>query len=264
VALIASVRRPRQRRRARGCSLAALLVACRDCARRSQPPATGRTKPFGEIRSRGVFVGSRGRLLEGRIDVAVHSAKDMTSSDVEGLVVGVPAARGPARRALRRGELRPGMRMGLPGPQARNCSRPEPDIQSSRCAGTSTRDCVERGARSRHDVLAACGSTARPSAGPGIASILTAAGGGRGALALQRARERNRFAAAIDDGRRAVASRASAMHRRGRRRLSRPVGTPRRRRRLSWLRRTALGSARDGRRSRTARADAGGARLAGD
>ena len=43
-------------------------------------------------------------LLEGRIDVAVHSAKDMTSSDVEGLVVGAyTAARGSARRALRRG-----------------------------------------------------------------------------------------------------------------------------------------------------------------
>src|SRR5512133_2333080 len=41
-----------------------------------------RTKPFGQIGSRGVFVKElEEALLGGRIDVAVHSAKDMTSSD---------------------------------------------------------------------------------------------------------------------------------------------------------------------------------------
>ena len=41
-----------------------------------------RTRPFGEIGSRGVFVKElEEALLARRIDVAVHSAKDMTSSD---------------------------------------------------------------------------------------------------------------------------------------------------------------------------------------
>ena len=44
-----------------------------------------RTSPFGEIGARGVFVKElEEALLEGRIDVAVHSAKDMTSSDPRG------------------------------------------------------------------------------------------------------------------------------------------------------------------------------------
>jgi hydroxymethylbilane synthase len=48
-----------------------------------------RSRPFGEIGARGVFVKElEEALLEGRIDVAVHSAKDMTSTDTEGLAVG--------------------------------------------------------------------------------------------------------------------------------------------------------------------------------
>src|SRR5207244_11022913 len=47
-----------------------------------------RTKPFGQIGARGVFVKEREEaLLEQRLDVAVHSAKDMTSSDPHGLAV---------------------------------------------------------------------------------------------------------------------------------------------------------------------------------
>ena len=63
-----------------------------------------RTKPFGEIGERGVFVKElEEALLDGRIDVAVHSAKDMTSTDTEGLVVGAYLrAGGSTRRALRR------------------------------------------------------------------------------------------------------------------------------------------------------------------
>jgi len=73
-----------------------------------------RTKPFGEIGSRGVFVKEiEEALLAGRIDVAVHSAKDMTSSDTEGLVVGAYLEREDARDALcGASELQAGMRVG--------------------------------------------------------------------------------------------------------------------------------------------------------
>jgi len=73
-----------------------------------------RTRPFGEIGSRGVFVKElEEALLEGRIDVAVHSAKDMTSTDVAGLAVGAYPSREDPRDALcGASEIRPGMRIG--------------------------------------------------------------------------------------------------------------------------------------------------------
>jgi hydroxymethylbilane synthase len=73
-----------------------------------------RSKPFGEIGARGVFVKEiEEALLDGRIDVAVHSAKDMTSTDTAGLVVGAFLPRGDPRDALCGAEvLRPGMRIG--------------------------------------------------------------------------------------------------------------------------------------------------------
>jgi len=73
-----------------------------------------RTKPFGEIGARGVFVKElEEALLEGRVDVAVHSAKDMTSTDTDGLAVGAYLEREDPRDALcGAAELRPGMRIG--------------------------------------------------------------------------------------------------------------------------------------------------------
>ena len=73
-----------------------------------------RTKPFGEIGARGVFVKElEEALLDGRVDVAVHSAKDMTSTDTEGLAVGAYLERDDPRDALcGADELRPGMRIG--------------------------------------------------------------------------------------------------------------------------------------------------------
>jgi hydroxymethylbilane synthase len=73
-----------------------------------------RSKPFGEIGARGVFVKElEEALLEHRIDVAVHSAKDMTSTDPEGLVVGAYVARDDPRDALCGASgIRAGMRIG--------------------------------------------------------------------------------------------------------------------------------------------------------
>jgi hydroxymethylbilane synthase len=73
-----------------------------------------RSKPFGEIGARGVFVKEiEEALLSGRIDVAVHSAKDMTSTNTEGLVVGAYLPREDPRDALcGASEVQPGMRIG--------------------------------------------------------------------------------------------------------------------------------------------------------
>ena len=73
-----------------------------------------RTRPFGQIGERGVFVKElEEALLDGRIDVAVHSAKDMTAQDPDGLVVGGYLERDDPRDALvGADELRPGMRIG--------------------------------------------------------------------------------------------------------------------------------------------------------
>jgi hydroxymethylbilane synthase len=73
-----------------------------------------RTRPFGEIGARGVFVKElEEALLSGSVDVAVHSAKDMTSTATAGLSVGAYLRRADPRDALcGAGSLRPGMRIG--------------------------------------------------------------------------------------------------------------------------------------------------------
>jgi hydroxymethylbilane synthase len=73
-----------------------------------------RSRPFGEIGSRGVFVKELEEALLGqRIDVAVHSAKDLTAADPQGLVIGAYLRRDDPRDALCGAEeLRPGMRIG--------------------------------------------------------------------------------------------------------------------------------------------------------
>jgi hydroxymethylbilane synthase len=73
-----------------------------------------RRRPFDEIGSRGVFVKEiEDALLLGRVDVAVHSAKDMTSTDTPGLTVGAYLPRDDPRDALCGADrLRPGMRIG--------------------------------------------------------------------------------------------------------------------------------------------------------
>jgi hydroxymethylbilane synthase len=120
-----------------------------------------RTKPFGEIGARGVFVKElEEALLAGRIDVAVHSAKDMTSTDATGLAVGAYLPREDPRDALcGAGELRPGMRIGTSSVRRRaQLLALEPELQIEPMRGnidTRLRKRVERGLDAI--VLAACG-----------------------------------------------------------------------------------------------------------
>jgi len=165
-----------------------------------------RTKPFGEIGSRGVFVKElEEALLEGRIDVAVHSAKDMTSTDTEGLVVGAYLPREDPRDALcGAGELRPGMRIGTASVRRRaQLLALEADLQIEPMRGnidTRLRKRVERGLDAI--VLAACGLDRL--------GLSTEAGyrfdpdellpeAGQGALALQVRSGEEQLAVAIDD-----------------------------------------------------------------
>jgi hydroxymethylbilane synthase len=81
-----------------------------------------RSKPFGELGARGVFVKElEEALLERRVDVAVHSAKDMTSTDAEGLAVAAYLPRDDPRDALCGSEsLRAGMRIGTASARRRS------------------------------------------------------------------------------------------------------------------------------------------------
>jgi hydroxymethylbilane synthase len=120
-----------------------------------------RTKPFGEIGARGVFVKEiEEALLAGRIDVAVHSAKDMTSSDAEGLAVGAYLEREDPRDALcGASELQPGMRVGTASVRRRaQLLALEPEISIEPLRGNIDTRLRKRGERGLDAVvLAACG-----------------------------------------------------------------------------------------------------------
>jgi hydroxymethylbilane synthase len=120
-----------------------------------------RTKPFGEIGSRGVFVKEiEEALLSSRVDVAVHSAKDMTSSDAHGLAVGAYLAREDARDALCGAEqLKPGMRIGTASIRRRaQLLALEPDLSIEPLRGNIDTRLRKRGERGLEAVvLAACG-----------------------------------------------------------------------------------------------------------
>jgi hydroxymethylbilane synthase len=120
-----------------------------------------RRQPFGLIGERGVFVKEiEEALLAGRIDVAVHSAKDMTSSDTDGLVVGAYLERDDPRDALvGASEIRPGMRIGTASARRRaQLLALEPSLSIEPLRGnvdTRLRKLRERGLDAI--VLAACG-----------------------------------------------------------------------------------------------------------
>jgi len=120
-----------------------------------------RTSPFGQIGERGVFVKEiEEALLAGRIDVAVHSAKDLTSTDTDGLAIGAFLERDDPRDALVGAvEIRPGMRVGTASARRRaQLLAFEPSIVVEPIRGnvdTRLRKMRERGLDAI--MLAACG-----------------------------------------------------------------------------------------------------------
>jgi hydroxymethylbilane synthase len=120
-----------------------------------------RTRPFGEIGARGVFVKElEEALLDFRIDVAVHSAKDMTSTDTEGLSVGAYLRRDDPRDALCGADgIRPGMRIGTASVRRRaQLLALEPTLSIEPLRGNIDTRLRKRGERGLDAVvLAACG-----------------------------------------------------------------------------------------------------------
>ena len=166
-----------------------------------------RSKPFGEIGSRGVFVKEiEEALLRGKIDVAVHSAKDMTSSDTEGLRVGAYLEREDPRDALcGADELRPGMRVGTASVRRKaQLLALEPSLSIEPLRGNIDTRLRKRGERGLDAVvLAACGLD-RLALGGEIGRRFTPQEvlpeAGQGALALQVRAGEEELVTAADDG----------------------------------------------------------------
>ena len=165
-----------------------------------------RSKPFGEIGERGVFVKElEEALLDDRIDIAVHSAKDMTSTDAEGLVVGAYLKREDPRDALCGASgIEPGMRIGTASVRRRaQLLALDPSLSIEPLRGNIDTRLRKRGERGLDAVvLAACGLDRLGLAdeiGHRFDPAVMLPEAGQGALALQvRAGEEERVAAVGD------------------------------------------------------------------
>jgi hydroxymethylbilane synthase len=165
-----------------------------------------RSRPFGEIGSRGVFVKElEEALLDRRIDIAVHSAKDLTSADPEGLTVGAYLPREDPRDALCGATaLRPDMRIGTASVRRKaQLLALEPTLSIEPLRGNIDTRLRKRGERGLDAiVLAACGLD-RLGLGGEIGhrfapeTMLPEAG--QGALALQVRAGDEQLVAAADD-----------------------------------------------------------------
>ena len=165
-----------------------------------------RSRPFGEIGSRGVFVKElEEALLERRIDIAVHSAKDLTATDPEGLAIGAYLPREDPRDALCGvAELRAGMRVGTASVRRKaQLLALEPTLSIEPLRGNIDTRLRKRGERGLDAiVLAACGLD-RLGLGDEIGhrfepeTMLPEAG--QGALALQVRADDAHLVAAADD-----------------------------------------------------------------
>jgi len=165
-----------------------------------------RSRPFGEIGSRGVFVKElEEALLERRIDVAVHSAKDLTATDPEGLAIGAYLRREDPRDALcGAAELRPGMRVGTASARRKaQLLALDPTLLIEPLRGNIDTRLRKRGERGLDAiVLAACGLDRLglgPEAGYRFDPELMLPEAGQGALALQVRAGEEGLVAATDD-----------------------------------------------------------------
>jgi hydroxymethylbilane synthase len=165
-----------------------------------------RSKPFGEIGERGVFVKEiEEALLSGRIDVAVHSAKDMTSSDVAGLAIAAFLPREDPRDALCGAKtLAPGMRIGTASVRRRaQLLALEPKLSIEPLRGNVDTRLRKRGERGLDAIVLAAAGLDRlgleAEVGLRFDPEQLVPEAGQGAVALQvRAGEEN-LAAAVDD-----------------------------------------------------------------
>jgi hydroxymethylbilane synthase len=179
-----------------------------------------RSKPFGELGARGVFVKElEEALLAGRIDVAVHSAKDMTSTDAEGLAVAAYLPRDDPRDALCGAEgIRPGMRIGTASARRRaQLLALEPGLSIEPLRGNVDTRLRKRAERGLDGIVLAAAGLDRLGLGDEIGhrfdpdELVPEAG--QGAVALQVRSGEDGLVALVDDGetrRRVSAERACA------------------------------------------------------
>jgi hydroxymethylbilane synthase len=165
-----------------------------------------RSKPFGELGARGVFVKELEEALLARtVDVAVHSAKDMTSTDAEGLAVGAYLPRDDPRDALCGADgIEPGMRIGTASVRRRaQLLALEPELSIEPLRGNVDTRLRKRGERGLDAIVLAAAGLDRLGLGHEIGlrfdteELVPEAG--QGAVALQvRAGEEELVAAAND------------------------------------------------------------------
>jgi hydroxymethylbilane synthase len=165
-----------------------------------------RTRPFGEIGSRGVFVKElEEALLERRIDVAVHSAKDLTATDPDGLVIGAYLRREDPRDALCGATaLRSGMRIGTASVRRKaQLLAVDPSLSVEPLRGNIDTRLRKRGERGLDAiVLAACGLDRlglKHEIGLRFEPEAMLPEAGQGALALQVRADDTHLVAAADD-----------------------------------------------------------------
>lgn len=165
-----------------------------------------RSRPFGEIGERGVFVKEiEEALLAGRLDVAIHSAKDMTSTAVNGLAVGAYLPREDPRDALcGAGELWPGMRIGTASVRRRaQLLALEPELSVEPLRGNVDTRLRKMGERGLDAIVLAAAGLDRLGLGAEIGLRLPVEDllpeAGQGAVALQVRAGEEELVAVLDD-----------------------------------------------------------------
>ena len=177
-----------------------------------------RSRPFGEIGERGVFVKEiEEALLAGRIDAAVHSAKDMTSTDTEGLAVAAYLRREDPRDALCGADrVRAGQRIGTASARRKaQLLALEPSLSVEPLRGNVDTRLRKRDERGLDAIVLAAAGLVRlgreDEIGHRFDPEQLVPEAGQGAVALQTRAGEERLVAAVDDAetrRRVAAERA--------------------------------------------------------